>query len=90
MQHQLRLGIVGVASNIVDKTMPEHFSKGIYFSLGNEELPVYINKLRKHEKVDLIIVLSHLGYPQDLKLSQEVKGIEILLSGHTHNRLCMQ
>jgi 2',3'-cyclic-nucleotide 2'-phosphodiesterase (5'-nucleotidase family) len=83
----LRLGIVGVASNIVDKTMPEHFSKGIYFSLGNEELPVYINKLRKHEKVDLIIVLSHLGYPQDLKLSQEVKGIDILLSGHTHNRL---
>ncbi len=83
----LRLGIVGIASNIVDKTMPEHFSKGIYFSLGNEELPVYINELRKHEKVDLIIVLSHLGYPQDLKLAQEVKGIDILLSGHTHNRL---
>jgi len=83
----LRLGIVGIASNIVDKTMPEHFSKGIYFSLGNQELPAFINELRKHEKVDLVIVLSHLGYPHDLKLAQEVKGIDVLLSGHTHNRL---
>lgn len=83
----LRLGIIGIASNIVDKTMPESFSKGIYFTLGNRELPEYIKKLREHEKVDLIIVLSHLGYPQDLKLAQEVQGIDILLSGHTHNRL---
>ncbi|HWR25671.1 MAG TPA: bifunctional metallophosphatase/5'-nucleotidase [Methanosarcina sp.] len=83
----LRLGIIGIACTIVDKTMPKSFSKGIYFSLGNEELPPIIKKLREDEKADLIIVLSHLGYPQDLKLAQEVKGIDVLLSGHTHNRL---
>jgi 2',3'-cyclic-nucleotide 2'-phosphodiesterase (5'-nucleotidase family) len=83
----LRVGIVGIACTIVDKTMPRSFSKGVYFSLGNEELPSIIKKLRENEKVDLIIVLSHFGYPQDLKLAQEVKGIDILLSGHTHNRL---
>lgn len=83
----LRLGIVGIASNIVDKTMPEHFSKGIYFTTGDQELPGIVKKLREHEKVDLIILLLHLGYPQDLKLAQQVKGIDILLSGHTHNRL---
>ena len=83
----LRLGIIGIACTIVDKTMPRHFSEGVYFSLGNEELPPIIEKLHKDEKVDLIIVLSHMGYPQDLKLAQEVKGIDVLLSGHTHNRL---
>ncbi|UCH03240.1 MAG: 5'-nucleotidase C-terminal domain-containing protein [Candidatus Bathyarchaeota archaeon] len=83
----LRIGIVGIAATIVDKTMPKHFSKGLYFTLGNKELPGYIKHLRENEKVDLIVVVSHLGYPQELKLAQEVKGIDVLLSGHTHNRL---
>jgi 2',3'-cyclic-nucleotide 2'-phosphodiesterase (5'-nucleotidase family) len=83
----LRIGVIGIAATIVDKTMPNHFSKGIYFTLGNEELPFYIKHLRENESVDLIIVVSHLGYPQELKLAKEVNGIDVLLSGHTHNRL---
>jgi sulfur-oxidizing protein SoxB len=83
----LRVGVIGIAATIVDKTMPESFSEGIYFTLGNKELPKYVRQLRETEKADLIIVLSHLGYPQDLKLAEEVDGIDVLLSGHTHNRL---
>lgn len=84
---RVRIGVIGIAATIVDKTMPKHFSKGIYFTLGNEELPFYIKHLRENENVDLIIVVSHLGYPQELKLAKEVNGIDVLLSGHTHNRL---
>lgn len=83
----LIVGVIGIASNIVDKTMPKHFSDGIYFTLGNKELPHYIKHLRENEGVDLIVVLSHLGYPQELKLANEVDGIDVLLSGHTHNRV---
>ena len=83
----LSVGVIGIADTIVDKTMPKHFSKGIYFTLGNEELPHHIRRLRDSEGVDLIIVVSHLGYPQELKLAEEVDGIDVLLSGHTHNRL---
>lgn len=83
----VKAGVIGIASTIVDKTMPPSFSKGLYFTLGNEELPGYIQKLRNEDQVDLIIVLSHLGFPQDVKLAQEVKGIDVLLSSHTHNRL---
>lgn len=83
----LRVGVIGIAATIVDKTMPKHFSKGIYFTLGNKELPHYIQHLRENEAVDIIIVLSHLGYPQELKLAEEVDGIDVLLSGHTHNRV---
>jgi len=83
----LRIGIIGIAATIVDKVMPASFSKGIYFTLGNQELPIHINKLREEEKVDLIIVISHLGFPQEMKLAEEVNGIDVLLSAHTHNRL---
>lgn len=83
----LRIGIIGIAAVIVDKVMPDWFSKGIRMTMGNEELPGYINKLRREEKVDLIVVLSHLGYPQEAKLASEVDGIDVLLSAHTHNRI---
>lgn len=83
----LRVGLVGIASNIVDKTMPPSFSEGIYFTLGREELPPIIDILRSREKVDLVVLISHLGFPQDMKLLSEVEGVDVCLSGHTHNRL---
>lgn len=82
----LTIGIVGITCNIVDKTMPPHFSEGIYFTLGNEELPGYIQKLKQEEKVDLIVLISHLGFPQNMKLLSEVEGIDVCLSSHTHYR----
>jgi sulfur-oxidizing protein SoxB len=83
----LRIGLVGIASNIVDKTMPPSFSKGISFTLGRDELPQIVDRLRNKEMVDLIVLLSHLGFPQEMKLLSQVPGIDICLSGHTHNRL---
>ncbi|MGE8077332.1 bifunctional metallophosphatase/5'-nucleotidase [Peribacillus loiseleuriae] len=83
----LKIGVIGIACHIVDKTMPPHFSTGINFTLGNEELPSQIDKLRSVDKVDLIVVLSHLGFPIEVKIASEVKGIDVLLSAHTHNRL---
>ena len=83
----LRIGLVGIASNIIDKTMPPSYSEGIYFTIGKDELPSIVNMLRVQEKVDLIVLISHLGFPQDMKLLSEVHGVDICLSGHTHNRL---
>lgn len=86
-RNDLKVGVVGVAATIVDKTMPAHFSEGLRFTLGKQELPGYIEKLRDEERVDLVVVLSHLGYPQELQLAEDIDGIDVLLSGHTHNRV---
>lgn len=83
----LRVGVIGIAATIVDKGMPPAFSEGLRFTLGRDELPGYIARLREEERVDLVVVLSHLGFPQDARLASEVGGIDVLLSGHTHNRL---
>jgi S-sulfosulfanyl-L-cysteine sulfohydrolase len=83
----VRVGIIGIAATILDKTMPPHFSEGLRFTLGNEEVPGHIRLLRERERVDLVVVLSHLGFPQDVKLAAECEGIDVLLSGHTHHRM---
>lgn len=82
----LRIGVVGIASPVV-ATMPPAFGEGLLFTIGNEELPGAISHLREEEKVDLVVVLSHLGFPQDVKLAYETGGIDVLVSGHTHNRM---
>lgn len=83
----LRLGIAGIASNIVDKMMPPPFSEGLYFTNGLEELPGVIRTLRQREKVDVVVLVSHLGSPQDIQLMEQVSGMDVCLSGHTHHRL---
>lgn len=86
-KNKIKIGIIGIANTIVDKTMPEHFSKGIFLTLGDKELNYFVQKLKKEENVDTIVVLSHLGYPQDVKLARETNDIDVFVSGHTHNRL---
>jgi len=85
-KNDLLVGVIGIASNIVDKAMPASFSEGLCFTLGKDELPEYVRQLHQ-ERVDVIVVVSHLGFPQDVKLAGEVNGVDIWLSGHTHNRL---
>ncbi len=83
----LQVAVIGIASNIIDKTMPPHFSEGLRFTDGREELPGFIERVRSKEKADLVVVLSHLGFPQDMKLLSAVPDVDVLLSGHTHHRL---
>lgn len=83
----LRVALIGIACNIVDKTMPPAFSEGVRFTVGCDELPGWIEHVRQVEHAELVVVLSHLGFPQDVKLASQVAGIDVLASGHTHNRM---
>lgn len=82
----IKIGVIGICSNIIDKTMPAEFSEGLEISDGLTELPEYIKQL-KEDKVDIIILLSHNGFPQDMHMLQKVDGVDVCLSAHTHNRL---
>jgi S-sulfosulfanyl-L-cysteine sulfohydrolase len=81
-----KVAIIGICSNIIDKTMPKQFSEGLKITDGSEELPTYIEKV-KAAGADIVILLSHNGFPQDYALLSEMPGIDICLSAHTHNRL---
>lgn len=83
----VRIGFIGVTTPIVTQTMPKKFGEGLRFSEGAEALPRCISKLRRDEQVELIVVVSHLGFPQEVKLAKEIEGIDVILGGHTHNRL---
>ena len=62
--------------------------EGITFLDPAETAQKYIDILRKQEKCDLVICLSHMGwevsvYP-DEKFIKEIQGCDLVLGGHTH------
>src|SRR5699024_3442955 len=81
-----KIAVIGICSNIIDKTMRGAFGKEIYVTDGTWEIDNYIKEV-KELGADVVILLSHNGYPQDIELLKNTKGIDICLSAHTHNRL---
>ncbi|MFO7627597.1 MAG: 5'-nucleotidase C-terminal domain-containing protein [Candidatus Fermentibacteraceae bacterium] len=37
--------------------------------------------------IDKVVVLSHLGYPQDIRLAESLPGVDVIVGGHTHTVL---
>lgn len=50
-----------------------------------EVLPPLIAQLKK--KVDIIILLSHMGYGFDVEVAQTLDGIDLIIGAHTHHLL---
>jgi len=44
-----------------------------------------VKLLREERQADIVIVLSHLGINHDLRMAEEVQGIDLILGGHTHH-----
>jgi S-sulfosulfanyl-L-cysteine sulfohydrolase len=81
----VKVGVIGLTYPYVDETMPESFSKGLAFSSGVEETRDCVEELKG--QVDLVVLLSHMGLPLDVELATLVDGIDIVLSGHSHDRV---
>jgi 2',3'-cyclic-nucleotide 2'-phosphodiesterase (5'-nucleotidase family) len=81
------VGFVGVATPIVTQTMPRKFGAGLRIQDPVEPVRAAVRRLRREERVDLIVVVSHVGLPQDIQLAHKIGDIDVLFSGHTHDRL---
>jgi 5'-nucleotidase len=88
----IRVGITGVGvafAGLVDAK--NHV--GVQWRDPYACLKPVIKRLREVEKVDLVVVLSHLGYdnkgsaPDDLQMPSQVSGIDAIIGGHSHTFL---
>lgn len=81
----VRVGVVGQSFPYVPIAHPKNLSEGLTFGVQPERMQGYVDELRKEKKVDVVVVLSHDGFEVDKKLASQVKGIDFLISAHTHD-----
>ena len=87
----LRIGLFGLMGNDAAEVAP--FASPVQFADPLATAQKWVEKLRKDEKVDLIVCLSHGGLDSDPDKSEDevlargVDGIDVIISGHTHSRM---
>lgn len=88
----VKVGITGVGVSFAGLVAPRNH-EGVTWRDPYESLKPVVKRLREVEKVDLVVVLSHLGYDikdspfDDLRLPGQVAGVDAVIGGHSHTFL---
>lgn len=86
----IKVGIFGLTGKDAASCAP---MSGVTFTDEVESAKRVVNILKKEEKVDLIVCLSHSGTwtdkskSEDEILAKKVPDINVIISGHTHTKL---
>lgn len=86
-----RIAVFGIFGKESASYAPE---SGTYFKDPVETAEQVVENIKAHEKVDMIVCVSHSGTNQDDPdksedeiLAKEVDGIDLIISGHSHTEL---
>jgi len=81
----VRIAIIGLATEETPiYTHPDNV-RGLIFQSPLDTAERYIKDLK--DKVDVIIILSHLGFHNDMVLAQKVGDIDVIVGGHSHTKI---
>lgn len=74
--------------NVMNALKPDAMTAHWEFTFGirEERVAVMVEEVRE-EGADLVVLLSHNGFDVDRKLAGRVDGIDVILTGHTHDAL---
>lgn len=80
----VRVGIIGVVTEETPSATHPSNVEGLTFLPAAKTVEHYVEELKG--KVDIVVVLSHLGYNADMTLASTVKGIDVIVGGHSHTK----
>ncbi|MEA3313125.1 MAG: NAD nucleotidase [Caldisericota bacterium] len=80
-----KVGIIGVLK-VVKTVESSMVSDAVEFSDEIETVKAMVKELQDMN-INKIILLSHLGYDEDISLAKKVTGIDVIIGGDTHNLL---
>lgn len=80
----LRVAVIGQAFPYLPIANPKWMFPEYSFGIREERMQAVVDEVRA-DGVDLVVMLSHNGFDVDHKMAGRVKGIDVILSGHTHD-----
>ncbi|TAN54130.1 MAG: thiosulfohydrolase SoxB [Betaproteobacteria bacterium] len=78
------LGIIGQAFPYTPIANPRHFIPDWTFGIQEPRLQQLVDEVRA-KGAQVVVLLSHNGMDVDMKLAGRVRGIDVILGGHTHD-----
>ena len=85
-QNGLRVAVIGQAFPYMPIANPGWMFPEYAFGIREERMQEVVDEVRA-EGVDLVVCLSHNGFDVDRKMAGRVQGIDVILTGHTHDAL---
>lgn len=82
----VRVGILGIAYPNTPFTTAKRNIEGLRFLPAVETARRYVPRMRR-EGAQFIVALTHLGLSADKALAEAVDGIDVIVGGHSHNRM---
>jgi sulfur-oxidizing protein SoxB len=80
-----RIAIIGQAFPYTPIANPSRFIPDWTFGIRAAELQKLVDGIRADHAPAAVVLLSHNGMDVDLKLASEVRGVDAILGGHTHD-----
>ncbi len=81
----VKMAVIGIVTDETPVSTHPRNVVGLTFSSPADTLRRYLPEVRG--KADIVIVLSHIGYAADRALAEQVKGIDVIVGGHSHTKL---
>lgn len=82
----VRVGVLGLAYPNTALTTARKNVAGLNFRDSIETAREFVPRMRA-EGAALVVVLSHFGLSSDEQLARQVPGIDVIVGGHSHNRM---
>ncbi len=82
----VKIAVIGQAFPYTPIAHPRWMIPDWSFGIEEERLQKRVAAARE-AKAELVVLLSHNGFDVDRKLARRVKGIDVILTGHTHDAL---
>jgi S-sulfosulfanyl-L-cysteine sulfohydrolase len=82
----VKIAVIGQAFPYTPIANPRWMMPTWSFGIREEEVQANVDKARK-DGAGLVVLLSHNGFDVDRKLASRVKGIDVILTAHTHDAM---
>ena len=82
----VKIAVIGQAFPYMPIANPRWMFPEYSFGIREDNMAAMVQEVRD-QGAELVVVLSHNGFDVDKKMAGNVEGIDVILSGHTHDAL---
>ncbi len=80
----VKVAVIGQHFPYTPIANPRHLVEGWSFGIRPDEIQKNVDEARGNG-AEIVVLLSHNGFDVDQKLAADISGIDVILTGHTHD-----